>query len=485
MGKERKELLNQLSKRKFIHHSRKSFFHGRFYEDDHSPSEPDVSWKCDWKPRTDSECDDDKSWLTASEFTDQEQVLHEKVKHLANLLKLSNKTIIYSGAGISTAAGIAPAARSSSNSFTNDLTTDAKPTLTHRALASLRGAGLVSDWVQQNHDGLPQKAGYPQEDVIEVHGSWYDPANPVICYDGTLRRDVFSRMKQAKYSADLVLVIGTSLSGLNCDSVALEAANKSLLGDALGCVIINLQQTEKDGASTLRIFSDTDQLFKLLIEELSLSIDETVLWQEIPTEIRITVPYNRSGIKSQRLKTVLDMSPGKEIRLNPGHNCQGSRQPSLRHVFGNTAQEFQVVCRPPGPGRGTVKGYLPALYAWEIEIEGVTLLLGGWWLKTAKTGAMEMIPVINIDPQMGFLGEDGEWVWDDMETAMAICREEELEHKHKMIKMQIDEDNAVLNAQDKLKDIEDETDEIEEIMKKALANMQKTQELVNSISGIR
>ena len=64
-------------------------------------------------------------------------------------------------------------------------------------------------------------------------------------------------------------------------------------------------------------------------------------------------------------------------------------------------------------------------------------------------------------------------------------REEELEHKHKMIKMQIDEDNAVLNAQDKLKDIEDDTDEIEEIMKKALANMQKTQELVNSISGIR
>ena len=60
------------------------------------------------------------------------------------------------------------------------------------------GAGLVSDWVQQNHDGLPQKAGYPQEDVIEVHGSWYDPANPVICYDGTLRRDVFSRMKQAQ-----------------------------------------------------------------------------------------------------------------------------------------------------------------------------------------------------------------------------------------------------------------------------------------------
>ena len=27
-------------------------------------------------------------------------------------------------------------------------------------------------WVQQNHDGLPQKAGFPQQDMIEIHGSW-------------------------------------------------------------------------------------------------------------------------------------------------------------------------------------------------------------------------------------------------------------------------------------------------------------------------
>ena len=69
-------------------------------------------------------------------------------------------------------------------------------------------------------------SGYPQEDVVEVHGSWYDPANPVICYEGTLRRDVFTRMKEAKFSADLVLVIGTSLSGLNCDKVAMEASDR-------------------------------------------------------------------------------------------------------------------------------------------------------------------------------------------------------------------------------------------------------------------
>ena len=95
-----------------------------------------------------------------------------------------------------------------------------------------------------------------------------------------------------------------------------------------------------------------------------------------------------------------------------------------------------------------------------------------------------MIPVINIDPEMGFLDPDtGDWVWNDMETALKIAKEEELQQKHKQIKQQIDEDNAVINAQTQLDELETDTDEIEEIMKKALSNMNKTQALVNEILG--
>lgn len=72
-------------------------------------------------------------------------------------------------------------------------TTDAAPTPTHLALAGLRARGLVHTWIQQNHDGLPQKAGWPQEDLIEIHGSWYDPSNPVVCYDGSLRSDLYDK----------------------------------------------------------------------------------------------------------------------------------------------------------------------------------------------------------------------------------------------------------------------------------------------------
>ena len=128
---------------------------------------PRVSWECEWKPRTDSSCER-AAWLTATEYTDQEEVLRLKVKHLAELLRLSTKTIIYSGAGISTAAGIAPAARSSLDNLASDLTSDALPTFTHRALAALRHRGLLADWVQQNHDGLPQKSGAAMTTTFSV-----------------------------------------------------------------------------------------------------------------------------------------------------------------------------------------------------------------------------------------------------------------------------------------------------------------------------
>ena len=44
----------------------------------------------------------------------------------------------------------------------------------------LAKAGLVRGLVCLNHDGLLQKAGCPQEGVVEVYGSWFDPANPEV-----------------------------------------------------------------------------------------------------------------------------------------------------------------------------------------------------------------------------------------------------------------------------------------------------------------
>ena len=34
------------------------------------------------------------------------------------------------------------------------------------------------------------------------------------------------------------------------------------------------------------------------------------------------------------------------------------------------------------------------------QIEGVTLLLGGWWLEAAKRGGPDTLPVINLSPEV-------------------------------------------------------------------------------------
>ena len=88
---------------------------------------------------------------------------------------------MYSGAGISVAAGIGQAARGAARGSRG---TDAEPTPAHFALAALHRAGLLHGWVQQNHDGLPQKAGFPQVRRRHESGSGAADAE-LFCRSGT------------------------------------------------------------------------------------------------------------------------------------------------------------------------------------------------------------------------------------------------------------------------------------------------------------
>merc|ERR1711892_411387 len=473
MDTKKAEILDQLCRTDFINHENPSFFHGRIYKS--VPPLPEVKWECSYKPRGDL---DGPEWLTGTEYSDTELVFKDKIKKLARLIRLSEKTVIYSGAGISVAAGINQAARSSGQF--SDISTDADPTVTHQAITALKEHGLVDCWIQQNHDGLPQKAGYPQEDIYEIHGSWYDPSNPVVCYDGIMRADLYSRMKKASDTADLVLVLGTSLSGLNSDQVAINSAKRSCEGKSLGTVIVNLQQTAKDGVATLRMFAEADHVFTALLENLGIPLTETI--KEIP-ENCVFIPYNANGTRSGKLRMYLDLTEGQQIRLNPHHNCQGSKQPKLRHIFGKGAQDFQEVMREPGPGKGYVGKYLSGLSAWELKIEGVPMLLGRWWLQVAERGKLDSIPVVNIDPVMCCEDEEGSCDFDiDAVTARVLMEEDmekERERKSEATGMLTAPGTASSEAQ--LEEINKEKDKIDALLEKTLKNMEKTKSLVRSL----
>merc|ERR1712070_97763 len=147
---------------------------------------------------------------------------------------------------------------------------DAHPTKAHRVLAAMYEEGFFSNWVQQNHDSLPQKAGYPQHALNEIHGSLHDPANPVIEINGWLRKDLSNWLQEWSDKNDLCLALGCSLSGFNVDSVPQEAAERARKGAGSGFVLVNLQQTQYDELAALRIFAKLDDVLTLLAAELGI-----------------------------------------------------------------------------------------------------------------------------------------------------------------------------------------------------------------------
>ena len=398
---DREGLLSVLSKRTTLHPGCTAFYHGRLYDKEAPP--PKVSWGCTLPPRG----NDSPSWLTASEFEDNLDTLESKAEYLVQLLKFSKRTVIYSGAGISTSAGVKQAARGyTSRIIAWGAKTEAKPSITHLTLSMLVHKGYVQSWVQQNHDGLPQKAGCPQEALIEIHGSWFDPSNPVVKYSGQLRDDLYERMLEEAESADLVLVLGTSLSGLCSDIVAEKTAERSLHSQSLGIVIINLQQTILDGNATLRIFSETDIFLKLLAEKLEIKYETPDVPEKVTTHALI--PYDTEGNLSTKVLTCLDLCPGSRIRLNSNHNCQGAMQPAKLHIGAPSPVKHKGKLRQPGEGVGKVVGFCLRQRGWKLNVDGVPMLLGCWWMEDAIRGGPKTIPIVNIVTKVQQRGKEGE-----------------------------------------------------------------------------
>ena len=389
-NKERERILSILSKTPNKPHSDTNFYHGRlkYYPPDATPK---TTWRSSHPPRMGV-----TPWLTASELSDKPQVLADKMQFLARLLLCSKKTVVYSGAGISTSSGVHQTAWGrTGRSKSLGSQTGAEPNFTHFALTSLVKHNLVQEWVQLNYDGLSQKAGCPQAVINEVHGSWYDPSNPVVKPKGSIREDLFERMLSDADTADLTLALGTSLRGTSCDIVAQGPAERSLTGGALGTVIISIQQTKMDGGATLRIFSEIERALKMLLKILDLKLTVPKLSPKVMNYAR--VPYDKTGQKSSIKTICLNLSPGQKIKLNSNHNCQGSKQPGKVQILpGDMVGESE---HQKTPSVGRVMWYSSAQMAWEMEIEGAKMLLGCWWMESAMKGLVQSLPVINVETQ--------------------------------------------------------------------------------------
>lgn len=215
--------------------------------------------------------------IDASEYLDRDSVLDAKLDIVVSLIRQSQQFVVYTGAGISTAAGIGDYASQASKSIVMRETSvnrlKAIPTLTHHVLVALEKKKILKHWVQQNHDGLAQRAGYPQEKLNEIHGSWFDKKNPVVLMDDNLKPSLYEWLQEWSGKSDLVLSMGSSMCGMAADMIATRVAARE---GTLGLIIINLQKTPLDHLATIRIFATCDKAMSLLAKKMKLKIPKPV-----------------------------------------------------------------------------------------------------------------------------------------------------------------------------------------------------------------
>jgi NAD-dependent deacetylase len=241
---------------------------------------------------------------------------------LAGYLRDSRRTLIFTGAGISTGSGI-PDFRGPQGVWTRrkpvyfqDFMTSeaariehwdyklegwdgfraARPNAVHDAIVRLERAGKVLSVVTQNIDGLHALAGTSAGRLVELHGTnllvecqsckWRgDPEShfeffrvnrqPPLCNCGgflkpatisfgqSLDPQVLERAQEAAAQADLVVALGSTLSVYPAASFPLLAAQRGV-----PYVIINRGATDHDNdpSVTLRIEADVAEILPAAVE---------------------------------------------------------------------------------------------------------------------------------------------------------------------------------------------------------------------------
>lgn len=183
------------------------------------------------------------------------------------MIKKSKNCVMYVGAGMSTSAGINDYA-SKKRVVEHGNRLQMQPTVQYHVCKSLYDKGYLKQFISQNHDGLPLKAGMPWSIVNEIHGGWFDKKNGVKMMDDTLNPNNLKRYEEWREKSDLVIVVGTSLAGMNADRIAIEAG----MNPDKNLIIINLQENPMTKNSQLNIFADISKVFRLLAASLNIRV---------------------------------------------------------------------------------------------------------------------------------------------------------------------------------------------------------------------
>ncbi|XP_075973090.1 sirtuin 7 [Anticarsia gemmatalis] len=254
----------------------------------------------------------------AREVEDSPRVLRDKCRRLARALRNAKHLVVYTGAGISTAADI-PDYRGPEGVWTRLQRGEtvgrvevsrARPTFTHMALTALWARGALKFVVSQNCDGLHLRAGLPRRALAELHGDMFaelcapcrrvylrafdttertarhQHATRRLCHacGAELRDSIvhFGERGRAAWPlnwagalrhaarADVVLCLGSSLKVLRRYPRLWRMQSAPRARPAL--YIVNLQWTPKDSVAALKINARCDAVMQQVARRLRLRV---------------------------------------------------------------------------------------------------------------------------------------------------------------------------------------------------------------------
>jgi len=262
---------------------------------------------------------------------DSEEDLLQKASQLVQLIRKSRYFIIFTGAGVSTSAGIPDfrgpegvwTLQATGGTRTSATTTTLKaiPTLTHMSMVELQKKGYLKYVVSQNCDGLHRRSGILPTHISELHGnsnleqcvhcgkeylrdfdasasyqySVHDHRTGRICvvcggvlvdtiinFGENLPEDALQDAFEKAQIADLCLVLGSSLTVSPACEIPKIVGSKGSKGNL---VICNLQNTPLDKHSSLRVYAKCDDLMKLVMEQLEVPVPPFILKRRICTTV--------------------------------------------------------------------------------------------------------------------------------------------------------------------------------------------------------
>lgn len=255
------------------------------------------------------------------EVVESPAALATKHAALAALVRDAKSVVVFTGAGISTSLGI-PDYRGPDGVWVCQAQgrnlpkpsvefADARPGVTHQALADLVGRGIVTRIVSQNVDGLHRRSGVPPSALSELHGNcflevcwgcgaehlrdfdvcrlrnkacapcrtkvpWFchctarkcGPCglplkDTVVHFEEQLPQKALKAALRDARAADLCIVLGSSLRVYP----AADVPRATLKGGGR-LVVVNKQRTPFDAKCAVRIFGDLDEAMVAVMNAL-------------------------------------------------------------------------------------------------------------------------------------------------------------------------------------------------------------------------